>query len=199
MSTANQKTLASYEANPQPYINSRNKDDIEDFYSWAIDDVTVFLTSDKIFEIGSGPGFFADHLESLGYSIERTDAAKSFVEFNLERGKSMSLFDINTDEFVEKYDAILAINVMQHLEKEEAVLGFRKIYDALNRDGRFIFTATSGSNNDEYHEDKGGERYFFNWNKDELRQALEANGFTVVRFDNSGYKNWVNITVEKEK
>ncbi len=196
----NAATLRSYEANSIAYINSRHLDDVARFCAWIVEDLHHINMPNgaHIFEIGTGPGYFTDYIESLGYQVIRTDAAQSFIDFNISRKKTMEKFNVVTDKFPEQYNVILALNVMQHLEKPEALSAFKKIFKVLLPGGSFIFTITTGNDNDELHADKGGARYFYNWDKKELRSVLENEGYIITRYDDAGYRNWMNITVEKK-
>ena len=43
-------------------------------------------TGGQILEVGSGPGYDADFLETLGVKVRRTDATKRFLELRAARG-----------------------------------------------------------------------------------------------------------------
>lgn len=195
----NDATIKSYELNADKYTKGRTQDqaNFAVWYKWIVDDISHAPNQGVIFEIGSGPGYFADYLEELGYKIIRSEAAQSFIDFSTQRGKTMKKFNVALDDFPDQYAIILAINVMQHLPKNEAIDSFGKVYDALEPGGRFIFTITTDDGSEEWRDDKGGNRYFYNWVEVELLTALNEIGFKVIRNEVSGYKKWRNITVEK--
>ncbi|MFZ1258279.1 MAG: methyltransferase domain-containing protein [Candidatus Saccharimonas sp.] len=190
-------TLQSYESFAYEYAESRKDDNVAHYCRWIIKALASISGDSEIFEIGSGPGLYADYFESQGYSIVRSDGAQSFVDMSHARGVAMAKFDVVADVFAQSYDAVLAINVMQHLKKDEAIVAFGKIYAALNQRGRFIFTITIGDGNSEIHNRQTGGYYFLNWPVESLRQALVAAGFSIISMQEVGYKNWMNIVVEK--
>lgn len=194
----NANTLQSYEAAAGAYASERQNDDMATHYKWLVDDIAESNVATPLFEIGSGPGYLADYLEALGYQVTRTDAAQSFVDFNLKRGKKAEKFNLVTDDFLTNHDVVYAISVVQHFERGQAMQAFSKVYDSLNPGGRFMFTLTIGDGSDEWHDDEGGKRYFYQWNIQQLEHELKSIGFFILRSEDVGYKNWRRITVEKK-
>ncbi len=193
----NDRTVASYEANAEEYIASRAPGQSEQYCKWIVDGLRGYPKAAKIFEIGTGTGYDADYLESLGYSVERSDVAQSFVDFNEKRGKTIAKFDVVHDDFSGVYDAIIAVNVMQHLNKDEFITAIKKVVKALSIDGQLFFSITIGNGEEEWHDDKGGARYFLNWGLENLKDVLEAAGLQVIYEKEVGYKNWIDIIVRK--
>lgn len=193
----NAATVASYQTNPDDYIASRSPEQSEKYCQWLVDGLSGFSHAAKIFEIGTGTGYDADYLESLGYSVERSDVVQSFVCFNEKRGKTIAKFDVVRDDFSSAYDAIIAVNVMQHLSKDEFITAVGKVAGALNHGGRFLFSITIGDGSEEWHDDKGGARYFLNWKYEDLRNALEDAGLSIVYKKEIAYKDWVDIIARK--
>lgn len=195
--TKNARTVVSYEANAEEYIKSRTPEQSEQYCGWIVDGLSGYPKTAKIFEIGTGTGYDADYLESLGYNVERSDVAQSFVDFNEKRGKKIVKFDVVRDDFSGAYDAIIAVNVMQHLDENEFQVSLQKIAQVLGKGGRFLFSITIGGGDEEWHDDKGGARYFLNWDIDNLRRELETVGLRIVHEHEVGYKNWVDVVAEK--
>ncbi len=192
----NSKTIKSYELNAYEYLQSRSADDEHRFSAWIVETLSKIDKPVKIFEIGSGPGYTADYLESLGYKVTRSDIVNEFIEYNRNRDKNITIHNVITDEIPGEYDAILAINVMQHLNKLDMKKALKLIYDGLKKDGMFIFTITIGDM-DEWHDDKGGARYFAAWQKDILIDLWGSTGLEVIFIKDVGYKNWINIIAKK--
>lgn len=196
---SNAKTLASYEENSEEYIDSRSPDESVRYTKWITDELKDFPKDISIFEIGTGPGYDADYLESLGYSINRSDAASSFIFHNEKLGHKIIKFNVITDEFSGVYDVIFAVNVMQHLTLEEFRRAIYKISNALSDDGRFLFSITTAPKSiKEWHDDKGGARYFRRWSLEELVKELEKAGFFIKKQYDIGYKNWWEFVAEKK-
>lgn len=193
----NAKTVASYEANAEGYITSRTSEQSAQYCEWIVDGLGAYPKTAKIFEIGTGTGYDADYLDSLGYIVERSDAAQSFIDFNEKRGKTIVKFDVVRDDFNSTYDAIIAVNVMQHLSRDEFITAMGKVAAALNHGGYFLFSITMGDGSEEWHDDKGGARYFLNWKREDLKKVLKGAGLSVIYEKEIGYKNWIDIIVEK--
>src|SRR5262245_28439014 len=71
----------------------------------------------SILEIGSGPGWDADYLEALGFTVRRTDAAEGFVALQRARGKTAEMLNLITDDLGGPYDGVLILYVLQHLDR----------------------------------------------------------------------------------
>ena len=88
-----------------------------------------------VLELGTGPGWDADLLETLGLSVERTDAAIAFVGRLLEAGHQARVLDARAADYGGPYDGVLADAVLLHLDParcEDALLS------ALGRAGRVV-------------------------------------------------------------
>jgi SAM-dependent methyltransferase len=81
--------------------------------------VAIAGTDGQILEVGSGPGYDADFLESLGVKVRRTDATKRFLELQAARGKHGELLDLITDDLGGPYDAVLALCVLIHVPRDQ--------------------------------------------------------------------------------
>ncbi|MDR3125474.1 MAG: aspartyl/glutamyl-tRNA amidotransferase subunit A [Candidatus Nomurabacteria bacterium] len=139
-----------------------------------------------LFEIGSGFGRDAKYIQSLGYSIQTSDAAKSFVERLKKEGLEPKQFNLLTDNFDRQYDYILANAVLIHFTKEEVRGVIQKIYNALSTGGRFVFSVKQRANNsedspdDEYMKEK---RYYSHWSVEEIEKILAEIGFGISTFE----------------
>lgn len=126
-----------------------------------------------ILEVGSGPGIDADHIESLGVDVVRTDAVRSFVEIQAERGKSVSLLNVVTDDFGGPYDGVLALCVLIHVGRDDIDDVLRKIAGALRPDGALLVSVREGEG-----EAPPPAAMVF-WRRDEFAERLEAAGLAV--------------------
>ena len=194
----NQLTIASYEENLDSFVETRNQENTIRFSQWIVEQLAHVSESAKIAEVGAGPGYTADYLESLGYTIDCSDAAKSFVEFMQAHGRAAQQIDIVKQPIGQDYDVIIALNVLQHMSQEDLQRALRHISQALRPGGKFLFSITVGDGSEEWHDNKGGSRYFLNWPLDDLRQLLKSEKFVVTYEREVGYKNWVDIGAEKQ-
>src|SRR5688500_1785670 len=51
-----------------------------------------------VLEVGSGPGWDADVVESRGFTVRRTDVTAAFIDVQAERGKHVGRLDVVSDE-----------------------------------------------------------------------------------------------------
>lgn len=76
----NQKTIQSYEANINAYIEGTTKVVNGPVKLWIDRTCDGLIDSAKILEIRSGDGRSAKYIESKGYKVQRTDATLGFVK-----------------------------------------------------------------------------------------------------------------------
>ncbi len=98
-----------------------------------------------VLEVGSGPGRDADFLESLGAVVRRTDATRAFLELQAARGKHGELLNLLTDPLGGPYDAVLALCVLIHIERDHTDAVLRKVARALRPGGAFLVSARDGA------------------------------------------------------
>lgn len=132
----------------------------------------------RVLEIGSGPGWDADFLEALGVAIDRTDAAAAFREFQAGRGHAVAPLDVVEDALPGPYDAIVALCVLQHVERERFDDVLRKIAGALHPRGLFLASMREGEG-DSWERDESGDYRLVLWSADALHARLHDAGFDV--------------------
>jgi len=187
MSRENDETIAVYNADAERYINRyflKNNNENHRFVKEIIKRSLENLPKDiSAFEIGAAAGEYAEYIESLGYHIEISDAADSFIEYLKSRGRDAVKFNLITDDFAKKYDFILAIAVLLHLTKPEVIAAVKKIYDALNWGGVFVFSIKTGDGEEFVDNDFGAKRYFNYYQPDEILNVVRNAGFSVIETD----------------
>ena len=162
----------------------------------------------KIFEIGSGEGFNAKFIKDLGYSITASDTADDFINATKAQGVNTIKFDVLEDKFSEKYYGVFCWRVFVHFTKEDALEVIKKVYDALEEDGVFIFNAinreTKKVDNEwvdfegEYH--MGVERFYNYFLQEELDSIISKTEFKIEKFYTDGGENankWLIYVLKK--
>src|SRR5690348_18508311 len=86
-SMSNQITLGSYELGVEPYVANTAAEVSGLFKEWIDKTLSLVTKKASILEIGSGFGRDARYIESKGYSVERTDATKGFIELLEKRSE----------------------------------------------------------------------------------------------------------------
>lgn len=97
-----------------------------------------------VLEVGSGPGWDADHLESLDVEVRRTDVTAAFRALQAERGKRVERLDLLVDELGGPWDGVLALHVLQHIERDRTAGVLRRVAAALRPGGAFLVTLREG-------------------------------------------------------
>jgi len=123
-----------------------------------------------ILEIGSGPGTDADFIETLGVTVERTDATHAFLEIQAARGKRLNVL---TDPLDGPYDGVMALCVLIHIGRDEIDRVLRNIFEAIRPGGAFLVSMRDGD-----HETFGDHHTIY-WRRDGFAQRLEAVGFAI--------------------
>jgi len=137
----------------------------------------------KILEVGCGTGENAEYLKKYGlvYGMDIADEAIKFCrERGLERIYKDDLVDIKTPELLEqkgKFDVILALDVLEHIQDDVAAMS--NVKDLLGENGVFIATVPAHkflwSEHDESLHHK--RRY----HSLEIKRKLADAGFEVLR------------------
>ncbi len=218
MSIENKKTIEVYDKTAKTYIaNSiehdrldpkralEKKQELEELIKTSFADVPK---GSKVLEIGSGEGLNAKYLKELGYDVTGSDTVDDFVESTKEQGVKAIKLDALNDEILEKYLAVFCWRVFVHFTDEDALKILRKVYDALEDKGVFLFNAINRATREvdsewvdfegEYH--MGVERFYHYFTKEELDSLISNTDFEVQDFHTEGGKNnnkWLVYTLKK--
>jgi 2-polyprenyl-3-methyl-5-hydroxy-6-metoxy-1,4-benzoquinol methylase len=130
-----------------------------------------------VLEVGSGPGWDADFVEAQGVSVRRTDVTRAFIDLQDERGKEVERLDVTSDELGGPYDAVLALAVLQHVDRAQlpAVLG--RVAAALKPGGVFLLSIREGDGEQWEVGDSGNPYFTVLWREPDLCDLLEDAGF----------------------
>lgn len=126
-----------------------------------------------VLEVGSGPGRDADHLESLGLRVRRTDAARAFAELQAERGKHVDVLDVTADALGGPYGGVLALCVLMHVDRDAIDGVLARIAAALEPGGPMLVSVRDG------HGETAGPAAMAFWTRGAFAARLEAAGLTV--------------------
>ncbi|ALN57272.1 methyltransferase type 12 [Lysobacter enzymogenes] len=151
----------------------------------------------RVLEIGSGPGWDADFLETLGAQVRRTDVTAAFVRFQIERGKQAYPLDLLSDEIEGTYDGILLLYVVQHFERDQLDEALRKLARALTAQGVALLSHMLGDG-DEWEGDAGDYRVV-RWPAAAMDERLRRAGFAVEweSFIDSERRPWRSVLARK--
>jgi SAM-dependent methyltransferase len=152
-------------------------------------------------EVGSGPGWDADFLESQGVAVRRTEVAAAFIDLQADRGKHVEKLDITTDELGGPYDAVIALAVLQHVERAQIPAFLRRMAAALHPGGVFLVAVREGFGERWEVGDSGNPYFTVLWSESTFRTLLGDAGLEVEwRFpgNDSEEDRWLMLLARKE-
>jgi SAM-dependent methyltransferase len=174
----NRRTVESYERCARDYANatapqpsSRGEGALRRLLDAASPGETVL-------EIGSGPGWDADFLETHGLVVRRTDITEAFLQFQAERGKHAERLDLISDDLGGPYGGIAALYVLQHIDRALIDAVLRKVSNALRPGGAFLVALREGTG-EFYEQGSAGIYHIVLWTQAEFEDRLAAAGLLV--------------------
>jgi 2-polyprenyl-3-methyl-5-hydroxy-6-metoxy-1,4-benzoquinol methylase len=152
-------------------------------------------------EVGSGPGWDADFVESQGVSVRRTDITPAFIDVQAERGKHVEKLDVISGELGGPYDAVMAIAVLQHVDRDRTPAVLRNVSAALHRGGVFLVAIRDGDGELWEIGDTGNPYFTVLWRESAFLKLLQDVGLTVAWSSSSGdseESRWLTFLARKE-
>ena len=200
MRETNNRTVESYNAHTQEYIDGTPHEVLGVVKDWLDSSLADVPKDAQILEFGSAFGRDAEYLAELGYTVQCTDASTAFVDLLRAKGFDAKVLNAITDELPGGLDYVLANAVLLHFTRDEASQVIKKVFSSLNENGKFVFTLKQGEGESWSEEKLGAPRYFCYWTEPHIRQVLEATGFCDVEI--SGDKatanaTWLQVTAKK--
>lgn len=218
MSKENEETLKIYNIKASKYLETsithdnlnpeKAKKKSEKLHKFIASNIGTLPRGSKIFEFGSGDGKNAKYIEDLGYDVTASDVAEDFINKTKSTGVKTIKFNVLKDDFNEKYSGVFAWRVFVHFTKEDALQVLKKIYDALEDNGIFVFNVMNreGKNVDEewvdfpneYH--MGADRFFKYFKEEEMNETIKQTGFKISEFHTEGGANnnkWLVYVLKK--
>lgn len=150
-------------------------------------------------EVGSGPGWDADSVESQGVAVRRTEVAQAFIDFQAERGKHVDKLDVTCDELGGPYDAVMALAVLQHVDRAQIPSLLRRVAAALRPGGVFLVAILEGVGERWEVGDSGNPYFVVLWEESAFQTLLEDAGLGVEwRFGGGGAEeSWLMLLARK--
>jgi SAM-dependent methyltransferase len=141
--------------------------------------VAAVAPGKRVLEIGSGPGWDADFLETLGIDVHRTDVTSAFCDFQAERGKRCDALDLLVDPIAGRYDGIAMLAVLQHFERTQLDAVLRKLAQALGAGGPLLLMYPEGDG-EHWEGDASGDFRLVRWTPEAMDARLAWAGFAVA-------------------
>lgn len=202
--SANRRTVDSYERIARSYAEDTAPDPSgpAEFSGRGLRRLVDALPAGgTVLEVGSGPGWDADFLEAQGIAVRRTDIAAAFIELQAERGKQVAKLDVTSDELGGPYDAVVALAVLQHVDRDQIPALLGRVAAALNPGGLFLVAILVGDG-DRWEVGDSGNHYFVAlWGESAFRALLTDVGLLVEwssRAADSEEDGWLLLLARKE-
>lgn len=176
----NRRTIQSYEGYARQYAAAVSRDPSPPTQEGARRLVQATRPGAAILEIGSGPGWDADFLESLGATVHRTDVTAAFRQVQAERGKQVAALDILSDELRGPYDGIMAMCVLLNIDRDQVAPVLGKVSRALVPGGAFLVSLREGEGELWERGEVSGDYHVVLWTEPDFASSLGAAGLEVV-------------------
>lgn len=201
MSEINSTTLNSYEDHVQEYIDGTPHEVSGKVKDWIDQSLQGLPLDADILEIRSAFGRDAAYIESLGYTVHRTDATQGFVDYLVGQGYKAEHLNLLTDDIGKDHDLIFADAVLLHFDRDQVSQVLKKIQEGLSQSGRFAFSLKLGGGEGWSDAKLGSPRYFCYWQKDSIEEKLHGAGFSQVSTEDDGSEDneakWLHIVAMK--
>ncbi len=145
------------------------------------------LTGKKILDVGCGPGRDAKYFAEHGCSVVGIDLAENFVAIpaalNILVARFMRM-DMRALAFpAESYDGVWACASLHHIPKEEAAKALLEFHRVLRNTGVVLVSVRNGTGEEVVQRkiDKFKPKFFSYYTQEQLKAAVQAAGFTVLR------------------
>lgn len=149
--------------------------------------------AENILDAGSGFGQYTWRMwkinkswKILGIDVkeEQIDDCNKFISNTKAAGKvSFSIADLTTYKEDEKYDLVLCVDVMEHIENDRAV--FRNFFSSLRRKGWLIISTPSDKGGSDVHEEDDHsfieEHVRDGYGMDDIMEKLQSAGFSDIK------------------
>lgn len=153
-------------------------------YNKEIDTFISMLSGKSILDLGCGIGSFTKYVADKGYDVDGVDFSKNMIEIAKNKVTNANFFemDISDLKLTKKYDGIIAINSIIHIEKKEIQKILSSIKNLMNDNGTFFIIIQEGIGEkyivDPLDEDVSEFVSFYT--TDEIEKKIEETGFEII-------------------
>ena len=202
--SGNRRTIESYERIARAYAEETapEKSGPAEFIAEGLRRLVDALpTGGSALDVGSGPGWDADFVESQGVAVRRTDITAAFIDLQAERGKHVEKLDVISGDLGGPYDGVMALAVLQHVDRDRIPALLRKVAAALHPGGLFLVAIREGDGELWEIGDSGNPYFTVLWRESAFRDLLEDVGLMVTwssRNEDSEESHWLTFLARKE-
>jgi SAM-dependent methyltransferase len=166
---------------------------LEAYWSWCRHKYRPLLEGlsreGRVVELGCGPGHMLEFLQREGFRrVEGIDVSAEQVALARERGLNAHVADVF--EYLARehgrLDAVLALDFIEHFDRNEVTRLAALLHEALTEGGRLILQTPNGSGLFPGQVISGDLTHMTIFSPGSMRQLLQAAGFGDFRFLESG-------------
>jgi ubiquinone/menaquinone biosynthesis C-methylase UbiE len=145
----------------------------------------------SLLDVGPGKGKEASLAHQRGIKVTGLDISPKMLEvFKAEVPEAQAMVGNATEipAAAEAYDAVMASNIILHLDQANGVKAIREFFRVLKGDGRLFLVTTVGDGAEELNERPWLKAhgiecwYFYHWKKEALRDELIKAGFKIEKW-----------------
>lgn len=187
----------------QRYISTRgnnakytlpSKKQEKSFYDYFEIKLSKWLPDDRcssILDLGCGQGNFLKYLDSQGYSnITGVDISPEQISLAMAAVLDAQIYEMDMIDFLNgkssSYDCITALDVIEHLEKEQVLHFLDAVYNALKPGGRLILQTPNAASPWATSLIFGDFSHGCSFTPSSLKQLLTLTGFKDIRSQEAG-------------
>lgn len=196
--TAKQANLAYYEANATTYAERTADANLSHLYESFL---SLLPPSARILDVGCGGGRDLKAFRKQGFDAFGIDPSSELAAIaRRNSGANVAVAHVENIDLLEEFDAVWACASLLHLPRTELPEALKRIRRSLVTGGVFFLSVQAGSG--EGISEDG--RYFTYYDEPEIRAAVEATGFEVLKIwgtadslDRRSAIRWVNLLARK--
>jgi len=202
MDDTSKATLEAYEHGVDQYVAAMIPNVTGSLKEWIDAGLALLPAGAHILELGTGHGRDATYMEGRGFVVDRTDAARAFIEYLKQQGKDVRLLNALTDDFGGPYDMVYASAVLIHFTPEQTDKVLKKAHEALKPEGLLSFSVKVGDGAGWSESKISAPRFFTYWREEPLRRLLADAHFKVVFWEDgqrgrTGNQPWYHIIARR--
>tara|TARA_B100000902_G_C27269517_1_gene895517 strand:- start:849 stop:1535 length:687 start_codon:yes stop_codon:yes gene_type:complete len=178
--------------------NSNEKDilaleamsELKNYNSYTFKLIADSITSKKVLDFGSGYGVFCEYLQDKNYDVQGYEINQLAIDESKSRG--IEVFS-NLLAIKEKYETITSLNVLEHIEDDEAVIN--EIKSLLTKNGTLVvYLPASKIAWSQMDEDVN---HYRRYSKKELQQKLIKANFEIEQTRFVDFIGWLVLLILK--
>lgn len=196
MVSENEMTKQTYELWVNQYVDNTINIVTGETKEW-IDDVLRYINlDDSILEVGSWAWRDAKYIESLWYTIQRSDWTYAFVEYLQSLWYDCEYVDLMNNSYQKRFNLIFANAVFLHFTDEDLHSIFETIKQNIMPQWFIAFSVKKWIWSEWSEWKMNAPRFFNYWQEKELILFVEWHWWNVLSTTSSHGDKWIRIIAQ---